>query len=40
MFRFIEGLRDKKCTIMMTSETDRDNVFAGRHALIEYLLTP
>lgn len=37
MFRFIEGLRDKKCTIMMTSETDRDNVFSSRHALIEYL---
>ncbi|MDD1691473.1 MAG: KaiC domain-containing protein [Methanoregula sp.] len=37
MFRFIEGLRDKKCTIMMTSETDRDNVFASRHGLIEYL---
>jgi KaiC domain protein len=37
MFRFIESLRDKKCTIMMTSETDRDNVFASRHALIEYL---
>jgi len=37
MFRFIEGLMDKKCTIMMTSETDRDNVFASRHALIEYL---
>ena len=37
MFRFIEGLRDKKCTIMMTSETDLDNVFASRHALIEYL---
>ena len=37
MFRFIEGLRDKKCTILMTSETDRDNVFASRHALIEYL---
>lgn len=37
MFRFIEGLRDKKCTILMTSETDRDNVFSSRHALIEYL---
>jgi KaiC domain protein len=37
MFRFIEGLRDKKCTIMMTSETDRNNVFASRHGLIEYL---
>ncbi|MDD1694308.1 MAG: KaiC domain-containing protein [Methanoregula sp.] len=37
MFRFIEGLRDKNCTIMMTSETHRDNVFSSRHALIEYL---
>jgi KaiC domain protein len=37
MYRFIEGLRDKKCTIMMTSETDRDNVFSSRHGLIEYL---
>ena len=37
MFRFIEGLRDKKCTIMMTSETDSDNVFSSRHGLIEYL---
>lgn len=37
MFHFIEGLRDKKCTIMMTSETDKDNAFSSRHALIEYL---
>ncbi len=37
MFHFIEGLRDKKCTIMMTSETDKDNVFSSRHGLIEYL---
>jgi KaiC domain protein len=37
MFRFVEGLRDKDCTIMMTSETDKDNVFSSRHALIEYL---
>jgi len=37
MFRFIEGLRDKRCTIMMTSETDRNNVFSSRHGLIEYL---
>jgi KaiC domain protein len=37
MFRFVEGLRDKKCTIMMTSETDPDNVFSSRHSLIEYL---
>lgn len=37
MFHFIEGLRDKKCTIMMTSETDRNNAFSSRHGLIEYL---
>ena len=37
MFRFIEGLRDKQCTIMMTSETDQNNVFSSRHGLIEYL---
>ena len=37
MYRFIEGLRDKNCTIMMTSETDRNNPFASRHGLIEYL---
>ena len=37
MFRFIEGLRDKSCTVMMTSETDKDNAFSSRHALIEYL---
>lgn len=37
MFRFIEGLRDKNCTIMLTSETHRDNVFSSRHGLIEYL---
>jgi KaiC domain protein len=37
MYRFVEGLRDKNCTIMLTSETDRDNVFSSRHGLIEYL---
>jgi len=37
MFRLIESLRDEKCTIMMTSETDKNNVFSSRHALIEYL---
>jgi KaiC domain protein len=37
MFRFVEGLRDKHCTIMMTSETDQSNVFSSRHGLIEYL---
>ena len=37
MFRFIEGLRDKQCTMMMTSETNNNNVFSSRHGLIEYL---
>jgi KaiC domain protein len=37
MIRFVEGMRDQKCTIMMTSETDKDNPFSSRHALIEYL---
>lgn len=37
MFRFVDGMRDQKCTIMMTSETDKDNAFSSRHALIEYL---
>ncbi|HVP95638.1 KaiC domain-containing protein [Methanoregula sp.] len=37
MFQFVDGLRDKKCTMMMTSETDSNNVFSSRHGLIEYL---
>lgn len=37
MIRFVEAMRDQKCTIMMTSETDKDNQFSSRHALIEYL---
>ena len=37
MFHFIESLRDKNCTVMMTSETDKENVFSSRHGLIEYL---
>jgi KaiC domain protein len=37
MYQFVEGLRDKRCTIMMTSETYRDNLFSSRHGLIEYL---
>ena len=37
MFHFIESLRDRNCTVMMTSETDRNNAFASRHGLIEYL---
>ncbi len=37
MYRFSEGIRDKRCTILMTSETHRDNMFSSRHGLIEYL---
>ena len=37
MYRFIEELRDRNCTIMFTSETDRNNPFSSRHGLIEYL---
>jgi KaiC/GvpD/RAD55 family RecA-like ATPase len=37
MYQFAEGLRDKQCTIVMTSETHRDNMFSSRHGLIEYL---
>ncbi|MCQ8894167.1 MAG: KaiC domain-containing protein [Methanolinea sp.] len=37
MFRFVDTLRNQHCTIVMTSETDKDNPFASRHNLIEYL---
>jgi KaiC domain protein len=37
MFRFTEGIRDKNCTILMTSETHRHDMFASRHGLVEYL---
>jgi phosphoribosylanthranilate isomerase len=37
MFHLIEDLRNKSCTVMMTSETDKENAFSSRHALIEYL---
>ncbi len=37
MYRFAEGIRDKQCTVLMTSETHRDNMFSSRHGLIEYL---
>lgn len=38
MYRFVELLRDQHCTMVMTSETARDNPFASRHNLIEYLV--
>lgn len=37
MFRLIDTLREQKCTIVITSETDKDNPFTSRHNLIEYL---
>jgi len=37
MFRFVDTLRDQHCTVVVTSETDKDNPFASRHNLIEYL---
>jgi KaiC domain protein len=37
MFHFIEGLREKNCTVMITSETRPMNEYSSRHGLIEYL---
>lgn len=37
MFRFMDTLRTENCTIVLTSETDRDNPFVSRHNLVEYL---
>lgn len=37
MYRFSEDIRDKRCTILMTSETHPDNMFSSRHGIIEYL---
>lgn len=37
MYQFAEGLRDRQCTILMTSETGRDSMYSSRHGLIEYL---
>jgi len=37
MSRFVEALRSQHCTILLTSETDKDNTFASKHNLIEYL---
>jgi KaiC/GvpD/RAD55 family RecA-like ATPase len=37
MFRFVEGLRDLSCTMVVTSETNRETPFLSRHNLIGYL---
>ncbi len=38
MTRFVDLLRAQQCTMVMTSETARDNPYASRHNLIEYLV--
>ena len=38
MTRFVDLLREQHCTMVMTSETARDNPFSSRHNLIEYLV--
>jgi KaiC domain protein len=38
MTRFVDLLRAQGCTMVMTSETARDNPFSSRHNLIEYLV--
>lgn len=37
MFRFVDDLRSQSCTVVMTSETDKNQPYASRHNLIEYL---
>jgi KaiC domain protein len=37
MFRFVDELRSQACTVVMTSETDKNQSYASRHNLIEYL---
>lgn len=37
LYRLVEGLREQRCTVVMTSETDKDNPYASRFNLIEYL---
>lgn len=37
MFRLIEIFRDLKCTLFLTSEDNREDVYASRYGLIEYL---
>ncbi|WP_421908913.1 KaiC domain-containing protein [Methanolacinia petrolearia] len=37
MFRLVEILRDLKSTVLMTSEHNRNDAYASRYGLIEYL---
>jgi len=38
LFRFVDMLRNEDCTVLMTSEADKDNQYSSRHNLIEYLV--
>lgn len=37
MFRLIEILRELNCTVLMTSEHSREDAYASRYGLIEYI---
>jgi KaiC domain protein len=37
MFRFVTALREQQCSVIITSETDKNNPYISRHNLIEYL---
>jgi len=37
MFKFIELMRDEKCTLALTSETDKDSSYGSKYGLVEYL---
>jgi KaiC domain protein len=37
IFRLTEELRDQHCTVLMTSETDKNDHYSSRHNMIEYL---
>ncbi len=37
MFRFIETMRDEGCTLILTSETDKNNQYTSKYGLVEYL---
>ncbi len=37
MFRFTEIMRDLPCTFLLTSESDKDDPYASKYGLVEYL---
>lgn len=38
LFKFIELMRDEACTLILTSETNQNNQYASKYALIEYMV--